>query len=134
VPAALAVRDDQRRPGLAREMSVAPLEQADQHRIQLAPGIGQAVLEPLGALLVATTLEDAVVNQRLQPIGQHVPRDRQAGGELLEATLAVEGVAQDEQRPALADDVERARHGAVQIGELYASHRGSLADQVAPNN
>ena len=117
VPAAFAVGHDQRRSGLAREVPVTPLEQPDQHRVQLAPCLGQPVLEALRAVLVRLTLQHAVVDQRLEPVGQHVPGDRQTRGELLKAALAVERVAQHEQRPALANDVERARHRAVQIGK-----------------
>src|SRR5581483_4264079 len=90
------------------EMAVAPLEQCDEHRSQIGPPPSEPVLVPRGALLVADAAQDPLFDQPLEPRLKHVARDPQIALELLEAVAAEEHVAQDQQGPALADQLERA--------------------------
>jgi len=65
-------------------MRVAPLLERAQYHLQLAPGWGElvAVARPLARLLVRLAGQDAVLDQRGQPLGQHVGRDAQGVTEL----------------------------------------------------
>ena len=80
-------------------------------------------------VLVATLLEDAVLDQPLQPRLQHVASDPEVGLELVEAMHAEQGFADDQQRPALSDDLERRGDAAhlVLVGPLQR-HRGHNLD------
>src|SRR4051794_25947554 len=114
-----ALRDDRRDDGLAvtasarrarrplRDVAVAPLHEREQRDAELRPLLGQPVLVALGALAVANPLEDPLLDEPGEPVREHVARDAEALLELVEAADAEEGVADDEQCPALADELER---------------------------
>src|SRR4051812_40516566 len=110
--AAVAVLEDARRAGVLGVVLVAPADEPDEHGPEAPPLLRQPVLEALRALLVGHALEDALVDEAPQPGGQHVAGDPQRALEILEAPHAEERVAQHEQRPALADHLERARDRA----------------------
>src|SRR5436305_384775 len=94
-------------PAVGVVVAIAPLQQRDDHRPEVDAFVGQPVLVALGTLLVATALEDALLDEPLQPRLQHVARDAEAALEVVEAADAEERVAEDEHRPALAHDLER---------------------------
>lgn len=94
--AAVAVDDLEGRAIRAGEVAVAPLEEGDEDGVELQALNGEAVLVAVRPFLVAVAAEDAVFDERLEAVGEDVAGDRQAGGEVLEATDAVEGVAEDE--------------------------------------
>ncbi len=62
-----------------------------------------------GRLLYVVRSEDSFVDKAIEPIGEDVACDAEAVVELVEAAQAEEGVPDDQQRPALADQLERAR-------------------------
>ena len=66
----------------------------------------------LGPLAVPGALEDAFLDQAVETVGEHVARDPQALLELVETAQPQERIADDQQRPALADDLQRARDRA----------------------
>jgi hypothetical protein len=86
-------------------MPVAPLQQHEQGGSEFASLGGEDVLGPAASLRVGNALEDVLVAKQLEPVGEHVGGDPEALLELLEALRAHNGVAQDEQRPALPDDL-----------------------------
>ena len=102
------MHDQHGRPAVGAGVAVAPLHQRDERRPQVGALLGQAVLVALGALLVAALLEDALVNEAGQAVGEHVARDSQVALEVLEAAHPQKGVADDEHGPAVADRLERA--------------------------
>jgi len=65
-------------------------------------------------------LQDAGGDQRLEAPAQHVAGDAEAGLERLEAAQAAEGVADDQQAPPLADNLEGLGDGAFPIVEACA--------------
>src|SRR6185437_792793 len=107
--AAVGVPHDGRRALRAREVAVAPVHEREQDRDQLAPGPAEPVLVPLARarLTVGGALDQAGLGQPGEPVRQHVPRDAEVAGQLVEAADAVGHVAQHEQRPAVADKSER---------------------------
>jgi hypothetical protein len=62
---------------------------------------------------VGPALDEPVLDQCRQPSAEHGARDVQPRLQLAEAPHAEEEVAQDQQRPALADDLERPRQRAA---------------------
>ncbi len=98
-------------------------------RVEVAPLLGEAVLEARRAILVAHALEDAVRDELPQPIGQAVARDAEIALEVLEAADAEERVAQDEQRPAVADDGQRPRHRAGEVSDVTPAHGANIGFQ-----
>ena len=122
--AAAAVADDARPAAGCRVVAVAPVRQRDHDRPEVDALLGQVVLEALRALLIEAALEDAVVDESLQAVGEHVAGDAEIALEVLEAADAEERVAQQQDRPAVAEDLERAGDGAV-LGFVRAGQHGS---------
>src|SRR5206468_9365665 len=115
---------------LFAQIPVAPLPQAGQREVEVAALLGQPVLVALGPLAVADPLEDACVDQPIEPVGEDVAGDPEALLELLEPAQAEEGVADDQERPALADDLERPRDRAVLPLVVTLQHAHSIASSL----
>jgi hypothetical protein len=98
---------------VGRRVLVAPLQQRDEDRPEVDALARQPVLEALRALLVAHATQHVLVDKALKPRLQDVARHAEVALEVVEATGAEERVAQDQQRPALPDELERARDRAV---------------------
>ncbi len=90
--------------------------------MQLEALVGEAVLEALGPFLVAAALKDPVAHERLETGGEDVAGDTQAALEVLEAPDTEEGVAQHEERPPLAHDLEGSGDRTIHPGEACATH------------
>ena len=84
VAAAACVEGEPRRTTRCRVVAVAPLDQHEQHRPELAALFGEDVLGPARAVWVGDALEHPFVAQQLQSVGEDVRRDPQALLELLE--------------------------------------------------
>src|SRR5580693_5388960 len=95
---------------VGRVVLVAPAEQVAYDGPQAQALVGQDVL----AVAVASPRlrKHAGLPQGLEAFGEHGARYPQVRGEVAEAPHAEERVAHDEQRPALADDLERTRERA----------------------
>ena len=74
----------------------------------MAALLRQVVLVALGPLDVPNPLENALLDESVKTVGEHVAGDAETLLELVEAAKAEEGVADDQQCPALADDLEGA--------------------------
>ena len=74
--AAVAVVDDDRGPVLRGVVAIAPLQQGHHHRPQVDALLGEPVLEARGAILVGHALEDALLDEPAEAVGEHVARDR----------------------------------------------------------
>ena len=81
----------------------------------------------------AIALEDAAGDQLGQPVGQDVAGDSQPGLEFLEMLEAVERAAEDQERPFLADQLDRRRNRAVQrrFPERVDSGRDSIMPPIS---
>src|SRR5581483_148561 len=112
-----------------RDVPVSPLHECEQRYAEVAAFLGELVLVALGPLLVADAFEDSVVDELLEPVGEDVAGDAETLLELLETAPAEERVADDQQRPALADELERPRDGAV-LSFVVASQHGFRLAQL----
>jgi hypothetical protein len=100
----------------AHDVLVPPCPQGAEHGPQISALRGQLVLEALGALLVAAPLEDPVLDEPSEAVAEDRAREPEPRLEVGEAPDADGGLAQDQQRPAVADDLERRGDGAVLVG------------------
>ena len=113
---------------------VAPVQQGDQGRPEVEALLGQEVLVAGRAFLVGAALEDALLDQPAEPGREDVAGDPERALDLAEAAVAVHHVADDQQRPALADHLERLGDGADLAGIAVVKHRLIFAHSVASNN
>jgi hypothetical protein len=106
--AAIPMTEQQRATASPGRISIAPMPQAGQHRVQIQPGLGQPVFVTHRSVLVRHLLQHAVRHQLLQPVGQDVTRDAQPLLKRVKAANPQEAVAQDEQGPPVTDHGNRA--------------------------
>src|SRR6266446_3967071 len=104
------------------DMPVAPSCDAHDDGVEVEPLLREPVLEAPRPVLVALAPEHAVLHELREPIGEAVAGDAEARLERLEAARAEERIAQDEERPAVADDGERPRDRAVELPDLAPAH------------
>ena len=107
---------------LGREVLVAPGEQRDQHRTEIAPARGRHVFVARRPLAVAAALQQPGVDQGIEPPRQHVGGDVEAFLKFIEAPQAVQGVPQDEDAPPFADPLQAAGDRARHAVEVLALH------------
>jgi|SRR6516165_4835635 len=106
-----------------RVMTVAPFHQCEQNRSQLSSLWGWDVHRPSGPFWVRHTFEHALITEQLEPVSEDVGSNPEALLEFLETSQAVDhGVAHDQQRPALADDLEGSGDRANQVGVFALQH------------
>jgi len=82
---------------------VAPTHERHDDWEQVAAFFSKTVFPARWSLLIGAPLQYPAPDQTLQPAGQDVARDPKASLELLEAAQPQERVANDEQRPPIAD-------------------------------
>ena len=131
---AALVLEHYRGPARGHGVAVAPLHQRDDRGPQVEALFGEEVFEALGALLVAAPFQHAVLEQTLQARVEDVARDAEVALQLVEATQPEEDVADDEQRPALADHLECAGDAAGLVLVVVAEHLTSISQRVASCN
>ena len=111
-------------PAGGRRIAVAPLHQRDDRRPEVQALLGQAVFVAGRALLVEPLLDDALLLQAGQAGLQDVAGDPQMSLELVESPQSQHHVADDQQRPALAHDLERPGDAAGLVGVVVVgAHR-----------
>ena len=95
------------------EVARAPDAERADDRPQFEPPIGERVLGARRMFGVEPPRHDAVLLEHLQPVREHRGRDpAQRGAEVLELARPHQQVAHDQQRPALAEKLQRAGHRA----------------------
>jgi hypothetical protein len=82
------------------------LPQADERDVKVAALSRQVELVPLRPLLIADPLEDSFVDQPAKALGEHLSCGAETALELVEATQSQQSVPNDQQCPALPDDLE----------------------------
>lgn len=99
-------------PRSAGQVRVAPVDEGEDHGMKIQALWRQAVLVPERAVLVGDLGEDAGLDQGLEALAEDRPGDAETPLEVVEPAHAQEGVAQDEERPAVAHHGDRPRQGA----------------------
>src|SRR5690606_15058530 len=101
---------------------VAPLPEGHHHRPQGGALPGEHVDVPAARLVVAAALHDPGLAEGVQPVREDVAGDAETTLEVVEPGHAEQGVADDQERPPLADDLERAGDRAVHVRERSPAH------------
>ena len=101
--AATATMQDQPRRAILGLVAVTPLHQRHHRRPQIAPLLRQSVFEARGAFLIYASLEDSFVTEPLKARCQYTPGDAEIALKFVESPDAEERIAQDQERPTLAD-------------------------------
>ena len=120
--------DEQRFVAVAVDPLVTPLAQRGHDRPQGAALVGEEVVVAAAAFVVGATLEDPGGDEGVESDREDVAGDPEALDEVLEAADAEERVAQDQQRPPLADDLQRLGDRAVHVGERRLPHDENLPE------
>lgn len=110
---ALPVLEGHRRAVGPDEMPVAPLHQSDDHRPQVEPLFGQAVLVARGMFLIGTAVDQLRCHEPLEPVLENVAGDPEVAPEVVETMDPHHQLADHEQRPSLADECEGAGDAAL---------------------
>src|SRR4029453_19055632 len=113
------------------QVLVPPLPQTAEGDVEVAALGGESVLVAGRSLAVGDALEHALADEPVQPVGEDVAGDPQALLELVEAANPEEHVADDQQRPALADNLQRPRDRAVLAFVLPVQHVRNVPASVA---
>lgn len=95
------------------EVAASPFAKGDDRRGEIGAARGEHVLMAKRPLLVRNALEDAVVDQGVETVGEHVGGDAELSLDLGIALLPVEDTAQDPECPHVAEDIEGAKDGAA---------------------
>jgi len=94
----------------AGQVSRAPDRQGADDLAQFHTAVREGVLGPRGMVRVHPPRNDAAFLEQLEPAGQQ-PRGRAEGVcQVLELPRAIQQVANNQERPAFADDFKRERH------------------------
>jgi hypothetical protein len=91
--------------GLAHGPPVAPLPQPCHQREQLAACFGQVVLEARGVLAVLMPLDQSGAFELAEAVSEYVAGDAGVGSDPGELVDVIANLPDDQQRPALPDDV-----------------------------
>ena len=113
-------------------VAIAPGQEAHHRRPEIAALLCQVVL--IAVARVGPPLEDAGVTQPGQAGLEDVARDPQAVMEILVAPDPGEDVADDEQAPALTDDLQRPGEGAFLLRVVAIEHCSMVPARVASRN
>ena len=114
--------DQQHARALGREVLVAPGQERDDHRAEIAAACGKHIFVPRRMLAVAPPLHELRLDQRVETARQHGGGDAQALLELVEAREAMQRVAQDQDAPPLADALQAAGDRAGHVAEALVLH------------
>lgn len=81
---------------------------------QFEARLGQAIFIARRMLVVSDLFEDRLIFQPFQPVGEDIARKLLGGiQEFIVSALALKNIADDEQRPAVTDDIERESHRTI---------------------
>jgi hypothetical protein len=121
---AAMVMDELDRTRAVIDVAVAPVGQGQQHATQVLALGGQHILVAGRPRGIGAGLHHPVGDEGLEPRSQHVAGDAESLLPLLEAAHAKEGVPQDQDRPGIADDLQRPGDAAGLPGIVCCSAHG----------
>jgi hypothetical protein len=111
ISAAFGMGEDAAATGARGCLLITPFGKGVEYRPEAPSSIRQEVFAAARAVLAS--YEHAFADKAIESVGQHRAGDVEVGQEIVEAAYAEEGVADDQDRPALSDELERSSDGAV---------------------
>ncbi len=116
-----------------RRPLVTPLPHGRDHMPEIAALAREPIFRARRVIGVSHPLEDFAVNEVVQPLGEDVAGDPEAGLEVIEASHPEEGVPHDEQAPPFPHDIEalgdRAGH-VLKAGPLHRHKHRRLRNRT----
>jgi hypothetical protein len=109
---------------MVEAVAQVPARGGGDDRLQRSPALGELIARPPGR---AGRCHEAALGQRAQACRQHARRDAAARPQLLEAERPAQQVADQHQRPAVADHVQ----GAADRTEDLAGREDRTLDYLA---
>ena len=104
--------------------AVAPTHECDQRRRKVHALGGESILEAGWAILVLHLVQDVVLHEPAEPIGEQVASDAKIIMELAKAVDPAEDVSHDQQRPAISYQIERCFDGTrSSLGRVMQTDR-----------
>jgi len=97
-------------------------EHRDDDRAKIAVPLGQNTFVARRPFAVAAALQKAGIDHGAQAARQHVGRDVQALLEFVKAREPVQGVANNQDAPPLADPLKAASNGTGHLAEAFTMH------------
>ena len=98
--------------------AVLPLPHAERDRIETEAFLGESIIQLVRRRTIGQPLQHTVRDQIGEPCGQGAARRAGATPQILEASDLQEGVAQDQERPPIADHLEHS--GALAAAQHLA--------------
>ena len=111
----------------AEDPFVAPLSECGEHGPERSALVGEDIVVATACGVVGAPVEQAGVDERVEPVREDVAGDAETFDEVVEAADAEEAVAQDQERPPFTDHLESLGHGAVHVGKGRPAHSPMLA-------
>ena len=105
---ALDVVVQHRWPALVSVMRVSPMNQRQDHGIEVESLLGQPILITLGPFLIRNPIEHVIRNQTGEAFGQDATGNSKPALKFLEPSYFQKSFAKNEQCPAIAHDRESA--------------------------
>ena len=109
-------------PILAGIMFIAPMDNRHHERVKREPLFRQSILISHRPILIPGTLQYALIDERPQSIRDDRARYSQAPLEILKPANTPEAVANDHERPTVAQYGDRASYGAFLVGKVIPLH------------
>ena len=107
----------------------APAAELEHERLEREAAVGQLVDARARRRRELAAAQEPGLLELAQALGEHVGAQvRQAGPQVREALRAEQQLADDQQRPALADDVEGARDAAAVAVGPFGGHDGESTE------
>ena len=111
---------------------VAETPHRKEHIEEVSSLFGKSVFVTGWIVLVGDCLQYAMGDQLLEPVGEHVPRNLQVTLEVVEPSHSEEHVANYQQRPAVANDVDCVGDDTVKVFYgLLCRHARTISEWVA---
>jgi hypothetical protein len=105
---------------------IAPHLQHREDGHEVKSGLGQVIGGSARAIGVRLPADEALFLQQAESVGEDLTGDSKAVLELIKALHAAAQVAQHEQRPPPADDLQGLRDGAVHVAEADPLHTATI--------
>jgi hypothetical protein len=94
------------------------LPEGDQHQVEALALRGEDVFVKRRAVARRLKREDAVIREFAEPVREDVLGEPQPALELAKPSFARQGVADNQQRPPVADDIQRPGDGAGAVCQV----------------
>src|ERR1700728_239366 len=125
VGARLAIEDHHTQP-LWRKVSIAPCEQGQHHRPEVAPAVGEYVFVTRWPFVVETPLKKSGAHELVESPRQHVGRNPQTFLELIETRHTGQSIPEYQDAPPIADPIEAAGNRTLRVSDTLSLH-GALS-------